>query len=210
MNTGANGNVSFSSFSKPFLHLQSDPLEPLHLPCFNGMKHPVNQHNCATAWDDRQTKILPWPCSSPSSTWLTSAGIASPPPLQTPSCGKQKHPCQCQRWWIRGAVVDFAAPQPSCRQQFVSLGDYVAVDSTELCLREGDLVEVLRVGSHGWWYARLLTTGAEGWVPSTFLEPVPPQQQSANSSSGKNTGTVCGTISVAYQSVLCAVTVKVV
>lgn len=67
----------------------------------------------------------------------------------------------------------------------MSLGDYVAVDSTELCLAEGETVEVLRVGSHGWWYARLLATGAEGWVPSTYLEPVPPQQQSADSSSGK-------------------------
>ncbi|XP_076454206.1 guanine nucleotide exchange factor DBS-like isoform X2 [Babylonia areolata] len=66
--------------------------------------------------------------------------------------------------------------EPSFRQQFVSLGDYQAVDSSELGLGEGDVVEVLRVGNHGWWYACHLTTGAEGWVPSTYLEPAPPQQ----------------------------------
>ncbi|XP_070213209.1 guanine nucleotide exchange factor DBS-like isoform X2 [Littorina saxatilis] len=76
--------------------------------------------------------------------------------------------------------------EPSYRQHFVSLGDYTAMDSTELSLGEGETVEVLRVGSHGWWYGRLITTGAEGWVPSTYLEPLPPPPPSTNSSSGVN------------------------
>ncbi|XP_046575410.1 myosin-1-like [Haliotis rubra] len=42
--------------------------------------------------------------------------------------------------------------------------------SKELGLREGDLVEVLSVGTNGWWYAKHLTSYLEGWVPSTYLE----------------------------------------
>ena len=54
----------------------------------------------------------------------------------------------------------------------MSVGDYSVVDPTELNLREGDQVEVMRVGTNGWWYALHLRTNQEGWVPSTYLEPV--------------------------------------
>ncbi|XP_067669146.1 guanine nucleotide exchange factor DBS-like isoform X1 [Haliotis asinina] len=60
--------------------------------------------------------------------------------------------------------------EPSYREHFVSLGDYFPVDQNELGLHEGDLVEVLRVGTNGWWYAKHLTSYLEGWVPSTYLE----------------------------------------
>lgn len=74
--------------------------------------------------------------------------------------------------------------QPSFKQQFVSLGDYVGMDKSELGLKEGDIVEILRVGGNGWWFGRHLTTGDEGWVPSTYLEIVPPHHHSSHSSSG--------------------------
>ncbi|PVD18636.1 hypothetical protein C0Q70_21186 [Pomacea canaliculata] len=76
--------------------------------------------------------------------------------------------------------------EPSYRQQFVSLGDYVAVDGTELSLKEGEVLEILRVGNNGWWYAHSLTTETEGWVPSTYLDPVPTQHLSTHSSSGND------------------------
>ncbi|KAL8567172.1 hypothetical protein ACOMHN_046582 [Nucella lapillus] len=82
-------------------------------------------------------------------------------------------------------VQQFSGPtfEPAYRQQFVSLGDYHAVDSSELGLGEGEAVEVLRVGNNGWWYARHLAKGAEGWVPSTYLEPAPAHHPSVHSSS---------------------------
>lgn len=58
------------------------------------------------------------------------------------------------------------------------------VDPTELGLSEGDEVEVMRVGTNGWWYARHMRTDQEGWVPSTFLEPVS-RAPSLYSSSGE-------------------------
>ncbi|CAG5133868.1 unnamed protein product [Candidula unifasciata] len=69
-------------------------------------------------------------------------------------------------------VQNIPTIEPSYKEHFVSLGDYFVVDPTELGLSEGDEVEVMRVGTNGWWYARHLRTDQEGWVPSTFLEPV--------------------------------------
>ncbi|KAH9512394.1 guanine nucleotide exchange factor DBS [Bulinus truncatus] len=62
--------------------------------------------------------------------------------------------------------------EPSYKEHFVSLGDYSVIDQTELGLLEGDEVEIMRVGTNGWWYARHLRNNQEGWVPSTYLEPV--------------------------------------
>ncbi|KAK3095367.1 hypothetical protein FSP39_013819 [Pinctada imbricata] len=62
--------------------------------------------------------------------------------------------------------------QPHHMQQFASLGNYTAEDNTELSLREGDIVRVLRSGSTGWWYVHHTGTGQEGWVPSTYLQPI--------------------------------------
>ncbi|KAJ8309746.1 hypothetical protein KUTeg_011611 [Tegillarca granosa] len=65
----------------------------------------------------------------------------------------------------------YSSPEPNYLQKFQSIGDYNAVDSTEVSLREGDMIQVLRTGSTGWWYARHMVTNQEGWVPSTFLQP---------------------------------------
>ncbi|XP_053404397.1 guanine nucleotide exchange factor DBS-like isoform X2 [Mercenaria mercenaria] len=58
-------------------------------------------------------------------------------------------------------------------EQFVAIADYVPVDDVEMGLREGDVVEILRTGTTGWWLAHHMTTNDEGWVPSTYLDPVP-------------------------------------
>lgn len=57
-------------------------------------------------------------------------------------------------------------------QHFRSLGNYTASDPTELTLLEGDVVKVTKMGSTGWWYAQHTITQQEGWVPSTYMEPV--------------------------------------
>lgn len=57
-------------------------------------------------------------------------------------------------------------------QHFRSLGNYTASDPTELTLLEGDVVKVMKTGSTGWWYAQHSITQQEGWVPSTYMEPL--------------------------------------
>lgn len=78
--------------------------------------------------------------------------------------------------------------QPGYLQKFVSIGDYDASDMKELSMNEGDVVEIMRAGSTGWWYARHLMTLQEGWVPSTYLIPYKKhhsQSQFSVSSMGK-------------------------
>ncbi|XP_052783921.1 guanine nucleotide exchange factor DBS-like isoform X3 [Mya arenaria] len=63
--------------------------------------------------------------------------------------------------------------EPAYLQQFIAIADYAPVDDVEMALREGDRVEILRTGSTGWWLAHHMDTNEEGWVPSTFLDPLP-------------------------------------
>ena len=44
------------------------------------------------------------------------------------------------------------------------------MDSGEVSIHEGDILEVLKVGSEGWWYVRVFPTGQEGWTPASYLE----------------------------------------
>ena len=55
----------------------------------------------------------------------------------------------------------------------MAIADYNPVDDVEMGLREGDVVEVLKTGSTGWCLAHHLTTNEEGWVPGTYLDPIP-------------------------------------
>ena len=75
--------------------------------------------------------------------------------------------------------------QPGLGDHFVSLGDYVPVDANELGFAEGDVLEILRVGTNGWWYAKHLSNYEEGWVPSTYLEPAAHRISPSISSSGE-------------------------
>lgn len=68
-------------------------------------------------------------------------------------------------------------------QHFRSLGNYTASDPTELTLLEGDVVKVTKMGSTGWWYAQHTITQQEGWVPSTYMEPVTDNSLSSINSS---------------------------
>lgn len=58
-------------------------------------------------------------------------------------------------------------------QRYKALGDFHTSNQSELSFREGDLIEVVRAGSNGWWFAKHLTTHKEGWAPSNYLEPIP-------------------------------------
>ncbi|TMW43863.1 hypothetical protein DOY81_011059 [Sarcophaga bullata] len=64
--------------------------------------------------------------------------------------------------------------------KFVALADYVAVGHSEVSMREGDNIELLKVGCAGWWYVRS-DTNAEGWTPAAYLESI--NRKSSRSSS---------------------------
>lgn len=69
------------------------------------------------------------------------------------------------------------------------MADYCAVGNSEVNMREGDTVELLKVGCAGWWFVRvlgkntnyyyvsiyfcnfkLLGNNVEGWAPAAYLE----------------------------------------
>ncbi|XP_071951044.1 guanine nucleotide exchange factor DBS-like isoform X5 [Antedon mediterranea] len=54
--------------------------------------------------------------------------------------------------------------------QYVVLAEYETVEETELPVKEGDIVEVERVGKSGWWLVRKNLTNEKGWVPAGYLE----------------------------------------
>ncbi|XP_031630379.1 uncharacterized protein LOC116345285 isoform X1 [Contarinia nasturtii] len=57
--------------------------------------------------------------------------------------------------------------------RFVSLADYCAMGHSEVSMKEGDVVELLKIGCAGWWFIRdLSNNGAEGWAPAAFLDPI--------------------------------------
>ncbi|XP_070066492.1 uncharacterized protein [Drosophila virilis] len=65
--------------------------------------------------------------------------------------------------------------------KFIALADYTAMGHSEVSMREGEAIELLKVGCAGWWYVRVLDTNAEGWTPGAYLESV--NRKSSRSSS---------------------------
>ncbi|KAI8777447.1 infPhox [Biomphalaria glabrata] len=52
---------------------------------------------------------------------------------------------------------------------YVAIAEYTALSSGELSLYPGLKVEVLEKNENGWWFVN--SEDAQGWVPSTYLEP---------------------------------------
>ncbi|KAF3425324.1 hypothetical protein E2986_10977 [Frieseomelitta varia] len=63
-------------------------------------------------------------------------------------------------------------PGPAPGGRYVALADYCAVGQSEVTMREGDNLELLKVGCAGWWFVKLINTGIEGWAPAAYLEPM--------------------------------------
>ena len=40
------------------------------------------------------------------------------------------------------------------RRRYVALADYAPLGPTEAALKEGDILDVVRIGCAGWWYVR--------------------------------------------------------
>ncbi|XP_056645987.1 guanine nucleotide exchange factor DBS-like isoform X1 [Diorhabda sublineata] len=58
----------------------------------------------------------------------------------------------------------------STNARYVALADYCAVGNSEVNIKEGDIVELLKVGCAGWWFVRMIGTNNEGWAPAAYLE----------------------------------------
>ncbi|CAH1103228.1 unnamed protein product [Psylliodes chrysocephalus] len=54
--------------------------------------------------------------------------------------------------------------------RYVALADYCAIGNSEVNMKEGDVVELLKVGCAGWWFVRMIGTNTEGWAPAAYLE----------------------------------------
>ena len=55
-------------------------------------------------------------------------------------------------------------------QRYMALAAYQAVETGEVSLSEGDMIELIRMGSEGWWLVRNLATGRQGWTPANYLD----------------------------------------
>jgi len=74
-------------------------------------------------------------------------------------------------------------------QEYTVLAEYTAVDSGEITLHEGDLIEVLKIGSDGWWYVRCMSSGEEGWAPASYLDMMKRRSRSTVSISSSESAT---------------------
>lgn len=55
------------------------------------------------------------------------------------------------------------------RTKYVAISSFVAEESGEVSLEDGEEVEVLQKEASGWWYVK--NEFGEGWAPSAFLRP---------------------------------------
>ncbi|KAF5275360.1 hypothetical protein FQR65_LT04188 [Abscondita terminalis] len=56
--------------------------------------------------------------------------------------------------------------------RYVALADYCAMGISEVNMKDGDIVELLKVGCAGWWFVKLVGTSNEGWAPAAYLENI--------------------------------------
>ncbi|GLH15336.1 Uncharacterized protein GBIM_19803 [Gryllus bimaculatus] len=76
--------------------------------------------------------------------------------------------------------------------RFIALADYCAMGHSEVSMKEGDSVELLKVGCAGWWYIRVMGSQLEGWAPSAYLEPSGRKSSRNSQSLGSQDGSRSG------------------
>ena len=55
---------------------------------------------------------------------------------------------------------------------FVGLYDYNARTVNDLDFKKSEQLQILNNSEKGWWLARSLVTGMEGYIPSKYVVPV--------------------------------------
>ncbi|XP_014229850.1 guanine nucleotide exchange factor DBS-like isoform X2 [Trichogramma pretiosum] len=79
-------------------------------------------------------------------------------------------------------------PGPAPGSRYIALADYCAMGQSEVTMREGDSLELLKVGCAGWWFVKLVGAGLEGWAPASYLEPVSRKTSRSSQSCSNNSG----------------------
>ncbi|XP_072180482.1 guanine nucleotide exchange factor DBS-like [Diadema setosum] len=113
---------------------------------------------------------LPSPTSDSS-----SAGSANPSLTSDPSMENEE---EYSEDWASGDFTDSedelldrdVMSEPVDMNQYVVLAEYNVVEPGELAVQEGEVVDVEKVGTAGWWLVRKHTTREQGWVPASYLE----------------------------------------
>ena len=54
---------------------------------------------------------------------------------------------------------------------YIGLYDYDARITEDLSFKKGERLEIINTADGDWWYARSLSTGKEGYIPSTYVAP---------------------------------------
>jgi hypothetical protein len=71
------------------------------------------------------------------------------------------------------AVDPFAEAQTTRKTKYaVARFAYAAGDEGELSLEVGDGVWITKEDLSGWWYGRNVRTGADGWLPCAYVQPM--------------------------------------
>ena len=53
--------------------------------------------------------------------------------------------------------------------EFVGLYDYNSQISDELSFKKGERLEVIKIPSQNWWWAKSLSTNKEGYIPRNYV-----------------------------------------
>ncbi|CAG9759980.1 unnamed protein product [Ceutorhynchus assimilis] len=72
--------------------------------------------------------------------------------------------------WSSDASNSDDEEHTASRSRYLALADYCAIGSSEVNMREGDIVELLKVGCAGWWFVKVVGSSVEGWAPAAYLE----------------------------------------
>jgi len=103
------------------------------------------------------------PASSSSSSSMKSGGISPAPVKAAPV------PAATQPAASSGGASNDADSEEGVRHR--ALFDYESQNDGEMSLKEGEIVMITEKDPSGWWYATA-DGGREGFVPSSYVEPV--------------------------------------
>ncbi|XP_055702828.1 guanine nucleotide exchange factor DBS isoform X3 [Phlebotomus papatasi] len=144
-----------------------------------GLNHKQLRHT--TSWETSvsasSTPQRTLSCDSSDANKISN--ISEDLPLQTPgvSSSSSEHDNQEASAWssdYSNSEDEYTNLEDGVQagSKFISLADYCAMGHSEVSMREGDTVELLKVGCAGWWFVKVLGANVEGWAPAAYLESI--------------------------------------